>query len=451
MRGVLRLLLVVCGVLGAGATVAWATGLVGVSFVGSDGSITACVQQANGNVRLIDPSSAKKDLNSCKNTEAEVTFNQKGQKGATGARGPTGPQGMSPGPASVTVDCSAGQSINQALTDTADATSVQITVKGTCTESVGIFRDNVTLQGASSGGGIVSTSGNLPALTVGGRGVSVQGLTLGGTDGSGGLGAVSGATVQMQDMHVTGGGVGAVENSSVSLTNVTVDQCGGGVTAMGGATVFIDGGSITGCGIKASSGGSVFLRDGVSVASAPFGGVDARNGGSVVVDSATISNNGNWGVIADGGGSVILEGPDTLVTGNTGFAGVSVVNGGTVDVSDGARISGNVVGVSAGSGGHVSISRGAIVEHSTGAGIRLVGASTLSMDGQASVSDNGGDGVSLSDTSVAQFVDAIVTGNAGYGIRCDGPPSVAVIRGPTDGVTGNAAGQVACQNAGQPG
>jgi len=74
------------------------------------------------------------------------------------------------------------------------------------------------------------------------------------------------------------------------------------------------------------------------------------------------------------------------------------------------------------------------------------------MGGQAVVQKNGSDGISLSDTSVATFLESTVTGNTGHGIHCDGTPSVAVIRGLTDGVGGNGLWpQVDCQNAGQPG
>ena len=51
-------------------------------------------------------------------------------------------QGVLPEPASVLVDCAAGDTVGQALADTAFAPSVQITVLGSCTESVGIQRDD---------------------------------------------------------------------------------------------------------------------------------------------------------------------------------------------------------------------------------------------------------------------------------------------------------------------
>ena len=82
----LRMLFVAAGILAVGGTVAWATGLASFGFVGSDGSITACVSNANGSVRLVDPSTT-----TCKSSESTVTFNQKGQTGDTGPQGPRGP------------------------------------------------------------------------------------------------------------------------------------------------------------------------------------------------------------------------------------------------------------------------------------------------------------------------------------------------------------------------
>jgi hypothetical protein len=144
---------------------------------------------------------------------------------------------------------------------------------------------------------------------------------------------------------------------------------------------------------------------------------------------------------------------------------VMAINGGTASVTNGARISGNGEGVAAGPGGHLWIGSdggggGGIVENNTGAGVRLVGASSLQIDGQAVVRDNGGDGISLSDTSVATFLQSSITGNTGEGIRCDSGSTGAEIRAQIIGpdavtVTGNGNGsllqQIDCRNAGQPG
>jgi hypothetical protein len=71
-----------------------------------------------------------------------------------------------------------------------------------------------------------------------------------------------------------------------------------------------------------------------------------------------------------------------------------------------------------------------------------------------------GDGISLSDTSVATFLKSSITGNTGEGIRCDSDSTGAEIRGQTDGpdavtVTGNGnlslLQQIDCRNAHLPG
>src|SRR5579872_1794452 len=158
MGRVLRMLLTAAVILAVGGTVAWATGVARFGFVASDGTITACVQNSNGNVRFIDPTSATKDLSSCRSGESSVSFNQAGQQGP---QGPQGPPGSAPGPAHVLVDCSAGQTVSQAIDQNANATSLQIAIKGTCTENVNISRDNVSLNAVSPGDGLAAP-GNGP-------------------------------------------------------------------------------------------------------------------------------------------------------------------------------------------------------------------------------------------------------------------------------------------------
>jgi hypothetical protein len=67
----------------------------------SQGMIHGCYKTDNGKLRVIDPSSPKKDLGSCKNDESGLNWDQKGPTGAAGAQGPKGPSGPqgSAGPA----------------------------------------------------------------------------------------------------------------------------------------------------------------------------------------------------------------------------------------------------------------------------------------------------------------------------------------------------------------
>jgi len=62
----------------------------------TQGVIHGCYQNDNGNLRVVDPASSKKDQASCKNNETALNWNQKGPTGAAGpagAQGPAGPQG----------------------------------------------------------------------------------------------------------------------------------------------------------------------------------------------------------------------------------------------------------------------------------------------------------------------------------------------------------------------
>lgn len=402
----------------------------GVFGGGAGDAVTACAKNLNGQLRVVS------DPSQCLASEYAIQLAKPQQ--------PSGPQ-------NITVDCGAGQSINQAIQQADPNEPLTINVQGTCTEAVTVSRDDVTLQAGSPDAGITAPSSNDTALMFNGaRGASVQGLTLSG--GRAGIGAY-GALFRAQDVHITGAdnGVQSGGNSVASLMNVTIDDCNFGIGAGSGASIGIVGGSITGCqffAVNVLNGADVSLNGGVTVADSKFQGVVADNGGSIEINGATISNSGNTDVMALGG-NITINGSDTLVTGST-FSGAAASDGGNVFVTNGARISGNGGGgVSADSGGHLLVQDGGIIENNTGPGISLSGASSLRMRGGAIVRDNTGAGVHLSDTSVAELEDSDqITGNGGNGIACDGPPSVAVIRGGPGTVSGNASPQVDCQSAG---
>jgi hypothetical protein len=438
MRRVVRMTAVACGFLAVGGTVAWATGLTNFGFVGSDGTITACVQNSNGNVRFIDSTSAIKDLSSCRSGESSVSFNQVGQQGP---QGPQGPPGSPPGPAHVLVDCSAGQSVSQALNQNADATNLQIAIKGTCTEFVNISRDNVSLNAVSAGDGLAAP-GNGPALFIRGRLNRIDGLTITGGAGlnvSGGQVDVNNATISGGSSAVSAGGNGnaSVSNSTLSAANEVVHAAQGGSVQLNNVTVL--GAGAGSDGIVAQTGGSVTSFGG-DVSGARFA-VIAYPGGSAEIDDGTIHDNLNGGLFAFGGGIHASGGSVTRST----FAGASAAAGGVLILSSGIDIAHNSVGVES-DGGHILIQDGAIVENNAQDGVRATNASSVSIvNGATFIRNNGGDGVHLSGTTVASLdAGQVITGNGAWGIFCDGPPNVALIRGDSSGVSGNSAGQVAC-------
>jgi hypothetical protein len=67
-------------------------GLAVASIPDANGVVHLCVNN-NGDVRVVDPASSKKNLQACTAGEQAVDINQKGQPGPVGATGPAGPKG----------------------------------------------------------------------------------------------------------------------------------------------------------------------------------------------------------------------------------------------------------------------------------------------------------------------------------------------------------------------
>ena len=78
-------------VLGVLAALVAAGGMAYAAIPGSDGTIHACMLNAAGTVRLIDPSLNAQNLRShCTSLETEVTWSQRGPAGPPGQQGPPG-------------------------------------------------------------------------------------------------------------------------------------------------------------------------------------------------------------------------------------------------------------------------------------------------------------------------------------------------------------------------
>jgi hypothetical protein len=151
----------------------------------------------------------------------------------------------------------------------------------------------------------------------------------------------------------------------------------------------------------------------VQVLNDNFQAVSASYGGTITLDDATVSGAGNYAVSAYGG-DVVVSGRDTLVTGGT-YAGVAASDGGSAELD-----SGN---------------------------------SSLRLRQGTTVQGNAGDGVLVSDSSVAEFQDAAasqITGNGGFGLDCDAPPALGLYLGSPGTVGKNMLGAVAptCHSAG---
>lgn len=347
-------------------------------------------------------------------------------------------------PLSLTVDCTAGQTVTAALAGAAAATGpLMITIDGVCTEAVTVARNNVQLLAATPGSGLSAPAPGANVLVLqGARGVRLQGLTI--TGGSQGLYATAGATFEATDLDIgtaADNGVHIDRSSSGTLTNVTVHDCGateilvdtgssllanGGVLERGSWGLDTDRGShvtlrgttirnLTGVGAYAGLGGSVYAQ-GVTVEGCDTG-IQINQGGSLELDGGTVRNNLRLGVALHGSAASFYGG--ATITGNAQI-GVGMFNGARLAVGD------------------------AVIENTTGLGLLLLGGAAVRPENLI-VRGNASDGIFLHDTSVLETGSGLqVLNNGGWGIFCAPAPEVPQIDGTPGPVTGNAAGQINC-------
>lgn len=352
----------------------------------------------------------------------------------------------------IPVDCAMGDTVANAL-DLAEGTTgrVTITIIGTCIENVFLFRDDVTINGASPGDGLQATSsGSIPLHINSSKRIFLNDLTL--TGGSRGLQVTNGSSFRAINLEVTGAASFAVvfvtSNSSGVLINSTIENGASngllvnlnGIVRMIGGLVDNNGAF----GVNVESGGSVDLVNGAIVQNNTRGGAFAHDGGSIKIDGATVKDNLGTGVFAFNGGSVNVRGSTTLIQNN--LQGGVVANAASAVVGAGARVANNPQsGVSGFNGGIVTIQDGAIVENNGGDGLTLLVGSSAVIRSGSIIRGNVGNGVFIRDTGVASLSDVKVINNTGNGVLCDPLPAVAQISlHGTNDISGNAAPQIDC-------
>lgn len=136
----------------------------------------------------------------------------------------------------ITVDCSKGQSVNQALAKLDKHTPTTILVNGTCTESVAVIGfENLTLKGMPDATLVQpSTSGNSPLVILSSRSVLVIGFIVQATtQGAIGIGHGS-SDIRLRELNLFAGnsGINVFENSQVSIAYVTGQTEGYGAVAI---------------------------------------------------------------------------------------------------------------------------------------------------------------------------------------------------------------------------
>ena len=328
----------------------------------------------------------------------------------------------------LSVDCNAGKTIAQALTQGDARKPLVVVVKGTCNESVRIVRDDVTLQGDPVAGG-----------TVHGPDAGVNTIDI----------LASRATID--NLTVTGGRVGiqVQDSHGAAILNTVIQQ-----TALDGIRIFVGDADVTGCTVQQTGGAGVLVNRGSvlrlatsQVLDNPGIGISTEANSTLAVNGSTISHNGGNGIDL-GRGSQGTIGTSTIS--DNGMNPDKQGNGVSAWGASGAHIGGDnfitgnrETGVLVAGGSSVYAFNNTITGNG-GDGVKGYLAATLVIDGGA-ISDNGANGVDCTANCAAQIIGSKIQGNVFSGINL-ALDSTLLLWPPTTDATGNAGMGLYCND-----
>jgi len=353
-------------------------------------------------------------------------------------------------PITFTVDCSKGQTVSDAITRADADKPLTVVIAGTCTESVRITRDNVTLQGDPRvGGTLVGPSSSTDVIPISARAVAILNLTI--TGGQNGVVALRQSEVVIRGSTIEGAALNGIRasGSAVRINYSPPRPCivqhsgNSGLTAEMGADV-----TVNNCQFIANAGPGISAFQNSTL---QMNGVEIRDNGSdgllimqnsfALLGSTTITGNGA-DPSKDGNG---VNANDGSVSINRGTISDNRQNGilatlSSVGIYGGATITGNEHGV----GGYLATSLvlgGGTVSNNRVHGV-WCNANCTAQISDASINGNGGDGIMLLWGSKLMLVPGVTsaTGNGGVGLRCGDDESsvydLALLDGTNIGCTG---------------
>jgi hypothetical protein len=284
----------------------------------------------------------------------------------------------------ITVDCDLGESLGAALSALDPAGPHTIKLRGTCVEAVTIYeRARVTLTGDAT---IDATGTGLPVINIArSHDIVIDGLTL--TGGSVGLRAGRGSSINASNVRShdnAAHGVLVTRNSILVGSVMQLDH-------NGGAGIRLDSG--------AASLDNMTIED-----NAGNGVVGAAARISLLADHddpSWISRNGGSGIALTSGSRGNFAGPSIAIDANSGkgvlTAGASAMKLFAATVTNNAETGIDVRGASRGEFGDLVVSGNG--DATKGGGIR-VAHSDISVDGNVSVTGNGGDALTCDESSL---------------------------------------------------
>ncbi len=331
--------------------------------------------------------------------------------------------------AQVTVDCTAGQSLNRALSRLDKHTPITVSVNGICSEYVHVIGfDGLTLKGLPGATLLQPTTGpgsvfNTVLLIESSRAVTVAGFSV-----QSDLSTVSAiavghgsSDVELSNLKIQGGGEGIIvfENSQVLLANVTSKDAG--FAPLG--VYDLSDVHIEHCLFEESTGTSWHTGIDVGAAHVTIFGTTIRNmqigmvaRGGAIIDVTQFDT----GLSSD----VVIESPA-----GTNFNGVSVTTGASLNLGSaklrinrpGQTWGGTTGGVLLSGGGFLNAGANLVVSNSQGQGVLVTNNSHADLDGSSITGSQHGGLVVVNQSSAAvgsQHPPTLIGGNA-TDIFCD--------------------------------
>ena len=213
----------------------------------------------------------------------------------------------------VTVDCSRGQTIANALKQGDSRNPLIVVVRGTCNEFVSITRNDVSLRAdANVGGRINGPDSTRDTILIAASRTQIDGLTI--TGGATGirLQSVFDATVSNTVVEHTADAGLSIRSGYLALSNTTVQYSGGfGLLLDSGASArVVDSRILNNSGGGVSLGANCVLRSTRTTISGNDGrgGVLAQIGAQAQFSGSEISNNGADGISAYIGVGIVVNG-----------------------------------------------------------------------------------------------------------------------------------------------
>lgn len=374
--------------------------------------IYACYQKNHGQLRLVD------DLSSCLSSECPVYWSKDGFVPAyhndifvndTGGQDVEG-YGLSALNPFKTISYAVEQV--PYLRKSPDFRTTIHVAEGNYAENVNIAIDNLRLLAEPVGATVVIDpldDGQSAVVITAATGIVVEGMVIDG--GKRGLYCLRNSSCELINSEVKGTqerGIQVDENSTLSLINSIVEDCGIGGRGDGLAVFRSSSATV--------SGETAFInntRRGVAI------GLNS----SLIFNSttATISGNGERGIEISGASDAITLSSD-ITTGNNGRDGVFVYGGSRFSIYSGSKVSAldnSERGVGVIGSSHMSIAQGCnlITTGNTKAGLVVSQNASLELQGSLLCQDNQRDGMIVV-TSSGVWMDGIVDilGNKDFGL-----------------------------------